>query len=57
MVRPRPEAAQLADTRRRLLGLLREFGCTPSARGRVEELYPPQADPLENLLRARETGS
>jgi P27 family predicted phage terminase small subunit len=54
MIRPHPAAMQLADTRRRLLGLLREFGLTPSARGRVEELAPPTSDPLEDMLRRQE---
>lgn len=50
MIRPHPAMAIRQDAWKRVVGLLREFGMTPSARTRVAASDTPDADPLEQFL-------
>jgi P27 family predicted phage terminase small subunit len=49
LVRQRPEVVLLADAWRRAASMLREFGLTPSSRGKVEVVPDPapSIDPVE----------
>lgn len=52
MIRPHPAMAIRQDAWKRVVGLLREFGMTPSARTRVSAGEASDADPLDEFLRA-----
>lgn len=54
LIKAHPRVAMMADSWKRLRGMMAEFGMTPASRSKVNTGGAGEVDPLEEFLKARD---